>query len=491
MTTSVKFKDYCDAGVSLIVVRTCEEMRAYSALAAECLEHGLSHARWDVANGGDFGDANPQAFLEALIARAEAIIAMEESADSTEDVIFALDLHKLLQSPVIERLLLSAIALISQVPISLVLIAPSTKLSEVIERHAVVYDFTLPSAKELEHAARELVALDPTAKVSDKVFNECGIAARGLTLPEAINAFSVSMIVHKSLNKDLILAEKLQAVKKSGLMEIYEPEDEANVGGLAELKKYIHARKIGFEDNDYPTPKGVLLVGPPGSGKSLAAKMIAKIINVPLLRLDFSSLKSRYVGDSEARVKQVLNLIDVISPCVVWMDEIEKSLGGVQSSDVTDGGTGSAMFGQLLTWMQEANSTKYIVATSNDVQPLLNISQGALLRRFDDIFFVDLPNTEERKEILKIQNKRYKADIPEDWADHLDNFTGAEIEKLCACSKYEGADRAKSLARTVYAQNKTLIDSMRNWANKNARPANAGKELVAKPSVRSRRLRRK
>lgn len=174
--------------------------------------------------------------------------------------------------------------------------------------------------------------------------------------------------------------------------------------------------------------------------------------------------------------------------------EIEKSLGGVQSSDVTDGGTGSAMFGQLLTWMQESKSSKYIVATSNDIQPLLNISQGALLRRFDDIFFVDLPNVEERKEIIKIQNAKYNSDIPEDWAEKLKNYTGAEIEKLCISSMYEGKEKALALTHTVYEQNKELIDEMRRWAKKNARPANhkIEKEVVVEAATKPRRrLRRK
>ena len=132
------------------------------------------------------------------------------------------------------------------------------------------------------------------------------------------------------------------------------------------------------------------------------------------------------------------------------------------------------MFGQLLTWMQESKSYRYIVATCNDVQPLLNISQGALLRRFDDIFFVDLPNEGERKEILKIQNAKYNAEIPEDWVGKLDGFTGAEIEKLCKSSRYEGAEAALALTHTVFEQNKELINTMRSWATKNARPANKG-----------------
>ena len=158
--------------------------------------------------------------------------------------------------------------------------------------------------------------------------------------------------------------------------------------------------------------------------------------------------------------------------------EIEKSLGGVQSSDRVDGGTGSAMFGQLLTWMQESKSTKYIVATANDMEPLLAVSQGALLRRFDDIFFVDLPTAEERKAIIDIHNAKYNSEIPQDWVGQLENYTGAEIEKICKSSRYEGPEKALELTHTIYDQNTAAINKMRNWAKKNARPANAFTEDI-------------
>ena len=134
------------------------------------------------------------------------------------------------------------------------------------------------------------------------------------------------------------------------------------------------------------------------------------------------------------------------------------------------------MFGQLLTWMQESTSSKYIVATANDMAPLLAVSQGALLRRFDDIFFVDMPNKGEREEIIAIHNRKYKAQLPEDWAGTPRNYTGAEIEKLCKTSLYEGPDNALKLTKTIYAQNKAMIDKMRTWAGDNARPANAQEE---------------
>lgn len=160
--------------------------------------------------------------------------------------------------------------------------------------------------------------------------------------------------------------------------------------------------------------------------------------------------------------------------------EIEKSVGGVLSSNKSDGGTSSAMFGKLLTWMQESGKAKFIVATCNDIQPLLEASHGALIRRFDDIFFVDTPNEIEKAEILAIHNKKYGSEIPEKHIKSMHNWTGAEIEKLCKSSRFEGVDQAMAMIRPIYEQNKELFTKMRDWAGKNARPANkAGK--ITKP----------
>ncbi len=152
--------------------------------------------------------------------------------------------------------------------------------------------------------------------------------------------------------------------------------------------------------------------------------------------------------------------------------EIEKSVGGVLSSNKSDGGTSSAMFGKLLTWMQESKKQKFIVATCNDIQPLLEASHGALIRRFDDVFFVDTPCDSEKLEILTIHNAKYNASIPESLVPQMENWTGAEIEKLCKSSRFEGVDAAFANIRPIYEQNKELFTKMRAWAGHNARPAN-------------------
>jgi SpoVK/Ycf46/Vps4 family AAA+-type ATPase len=168
--------------------------------------------------------------------------------------------------------------------------------------------------------------------------------------------------------------------------------------------------------------------------------------------------------------------------------EIEKSVGGVLSSNKSDGGTSSAMFGKLLTWMQESKKPKFIVATCNDIQPLLEASHGALIRRFDDVFFVDTPSESEKAEILAIHNAKYAADIPANLTHKMQDWTGAEIEKLCKSSRFEGVEKAFANIRPIYEQNKELFTKMRAWAGHNARPANRIEARPEKISAAARKL---
>jgi SpoVK/Ycf46/Vps4 family AAA+-type ATPase len=289
---------------------------------------------------------------------------------------------------------------------------------------------------------------------------------------EAEDAMALSLITTGRIDREIMESAKLQAVKKSGLMELYMPEPVESLGGLGNLKAYLYNRKIGFTDGRRGVPKGIILTGLPGAGKSLSAKVTASIFDMPLLKLDFSGLKGSLVGESEQKIKAATALADAIGKCVIWIDEIEKAIGGVQSSNHSDGGTTAAMFGHLLTWMQETKSKVFIIATCNDMDDLLNISQGALLRRFDDIFFVDVPTYGERIQILTLMNERYGTAIHTEHMEMAKNWTGAEIEKFVKSSVYDGVDAAFGNIHPIYEQNKANIDRARDWAKVNARRAN-------------------
>jgi len=454
--------NYLKAGYPCLWVQTHEEGRAISQLSQEA--EGYSVFSWDIVSGLKDHATGQVRQMPDPLKPLQAVSTLPESS-----ILFLKDFHKFIGAVEIFRTAKNLIPVLKSTDRHIVIVSPVLNIPVELEKDITVLNFQLPTVSELLETAQRIVQENDLAIAID----ERAIAAgKGLTLHEAENAMALSLVIEKTFSKKIIEKEKLQAIKKSGLMELYEPIPEDQLGGLEPLKRYIHNRKRGFEDTSLPTPKGILLVGLPGAGKSLTAKVTASVLDFPLIRLDIASLKGSLVGESEAKMRQALSLIDAVAPCVVWIDEIEKALGGVQSSNRTDGGTTSAMFGFLLTWMQESRTRKYIIATSNDIDDLLTISQGALLRRFDDIFFVDLPSLEERQEILLIMNKRYNTELSVDICSKMEGWTGAEIEKFVVSSIYDGVDEAFANIKPIYHQNRDKIEKAREWARFNARLAN-------------------
>ncbi len=439
------------------------EERAIRTLSLEA--EGYLILSWDLISGlHDHGTGQVRPMSDPIKAL-QAIPALPEGS-----LVFLRDFHRFINSIEIIRTIKNLIPTLKGTDRHITIISPILQIPIELEKDITTLVFGLPTVHDLVATASRIVEENSLGII---VSEQAVAAGKGLTLHEAENAMALSLVTGKTFSKQVIETEKLQAVRKSGLMEIYEPVPESELGGLYALKRYIHNRKRGFDDPTLPAPRGILLVGVPGAGKSLSAKVTASVLDFPLLRLDISSLKGSLVGESEQKMRQALTLIDAVSPCVVWIDEIEKTLGGVQSSNRTDAGTTSNMFGSLLTWMQESRTRKYIIATCNDVDDLLAISQGALLRRFDDIFFLDLPSAEERIAILTIMNTRYKTDIDNSFIERMDGWTGAEIEKFVVASIYDGLDEALVQTKPIIHQNREKIEKAREWARFNARLANS------------------
>lgn len=258
----------------------------------------------------------------------------------------------------------------------------------------------------------------------------------GLTLSEAQLAFSKSIVSEKQWNIKKILAEKKQIINKSGILDYYDVTTSIkDVGGLHNLTDWIFNRKMCFskEAQEYgiESPKGILTIGLPGCGKSLVCKAIANSWGLPLLKMDFGRLFGSLVGESESNAREAFKLAEAVSPCIFWIDEIEKGLSGVESSGRTDGGTTSRVLSSFLTWMQEKTKPVFVVATANNHTAI----PPEFLRagRFDEIFFVDLPNLNERKEIFEALFNRKKLDVSDVDFGYLsskcNNYSGAEIEK--------------------------------------------------------------
>ena len=463
--TAPTFHQYLQAGYPCLWVTTHEEPRAIKSLSE--LAEGYKVFSWDIMAGlrnHETGIAQP---MPDPVKALEAMNGMPEGA-----ILFYKDGHKFLQNINVIRTVKNMIPVLKSSDKHLVFISPITQIPIELEKDITTFPFNLPTVGELMAAAQKIVEDNGLSNVVEEA--TIG-AAQGMTLDESENAMSLSLITEKTFSRKILESEKLQAVKKSGLMELYPAVEETEHGGLENLKKYLHKRKQGFTDPALAKgkPKGILLLGMPGTGKSLSAKVVASILELPLVRLDFSSLKSSLVGDSEKRLRQALQVIDALHGSVVWLEEVEKAVSGVQSSGKTDGGTTSAMFGALLTWMEESKSPHYLVGTVNDVEELLSASQGALLRRFDNLFYVDAPDEDERKSIIAIMNRRYGTDISEALAIKMAGWTGAEIEKFTRASLYDGIEEAFSDIKPISEQNKAVIDKAREWASVNCKWANA------------------
>jgi SpoVK/Ycf46/Vps4 family AAA+-type ATPase len=317
-------------------------------------------------------------------------------------------------------------------------------------------------------------------------------AAQGLTCTEAENVFAKSLVMSRTLDLDLILAEKQYLLRKSRALEYYHaPANFRKVGGMEELKEWLRKRGAAFTDAarsfGLPEPRGLLLLGVQGCGKSLMAKAVASQWKLPLLRLDMGRIFGEMVGASELNMRQALKVAESVAPALLWLDEIEKGLAGAASSGRSDAGTTARVFGTFLTWMQEKKAPVFVVATSNDVRQL----SPELLRkgRFDEIFFVDLPNYKERTEIWMIhlhkrgrQMRRF--DI-ERLAHETVGFSGAEIEQMIISALYDAFDEQRDIEMLdlirVISQtvplSKTMhqeINALRNWAKEHARFAGTG-----------------
>lgn len=319
---------------------------------------------------------------------------------------------------------------------SVFIVSSKLCIPDELEDLITVFDMPLPSVSEIKNIMVNFTK-DLEIDVTDDVLSEIALSFKGL------NEFQVKQILNLAYqdggcldfdDKRLILSQKEQLIKKAGLLEMI-PVNESieDIGGLENLKEWLYKKERIFNQLDkaikfgVDIPKGIMIVGMPGCGKSLAAKATAKLFEIPLVRLDVGRLLGKYIGESEENMRKALKLSEAISPCVLWIDEIEKAFSGVGSSgggsDVT-----TRLFGQFLTWMQEKENTVFIVATANDISkiPAEFLRKG----RFDELFYVDFPNDEERRKIIEIHlKKRHK------WNKELDIIS---LVKLT--SGYNGAD---------------------------------------------------
>lgn len=426
-----------------------------------------------------------------------AMSALNFVADSDDRGIFVLkDFHPMFDDPKVVRRVRDLIVSIRRKMKTLILFSPIVKIPPEFERDVVIFDIPLPDSAELLVILKNFLAgmvksPDIKVQISPPMLERVVNAVLGLTENQALNVFAKVIVADQKFSEEdlpSIINEKRQIIRKAGLLEFYEPgcgmED---VGGLANLKRWLFERSGAFsaEARAYglPEPKGLLLLGVQGCGKSLTAKAIADLWKLPLLRLDVGSLFGQYIGMSEENMRRAIRIAESLAPTVLWLDEIEKGLSGMKGGG-GDSGTTARVFSTFLTWLQEKTKPVFVIATANDISAL----PPELLRkgRFDEIFFVDLPSQAERKKIFEIHLAKRKRNPAMFELDKLatasNGYSGAEIEQAIISAMYAGfaekreinsEDILKALQETVPLSTtmKEAIADLREWCAQRARPA--------------------
>lgn len=476
----------------LIFLVSWEEGRASKMLARVAQKQGKRAFFWTATEGmreglspGEASAREPKAALDFIL-------------KSNEQALFVLqDFHAFMQDAAVVRRLRDLVGVLKSSYKTLIVLSPTLSIPVELDKDMMVVDYDLPGALELRRLFNEVSASSESGKrfpveLSEAEQDRLIQSMLGLTLSEAENAIARAIVQNGKLDIsaiEVVLKEIKQIVRKSRLLEYFEAREEfASIGGLDHMKDWLDKRGQAFGEParqfGLPQPKGLLLLGVQGCGKSLTCKAISGLWKLPLLRLDMGSIFGGIVGQSEENMRRAIKTAESVAPCVLWLDEIEKGLSGTQSSNSSDGGTTARVFSTFLTWLQEKTKPVFVAATANDISML----PPELLRkgRLDEIFFIDLPNASERRDIFRIHLEKKKRDPAKFDLDELSRlspgFSGAEIEAVVAEALFgafygrrelESADLKKALQALV-PLSKTMneeIDRLRQWAAGRARPA--------------------
>src|SRR3569833_96747 len=398
----------------VIYVVTWEEGRVEEALSEIAKRRDKRLFLWSIARGIEPHGTPVESRKRGEERTADPNAALDHVRDSTENAVYVFrDLHPFFNNAPVVRRVRELAAYLKNSYKTLVIVGPPLQLPLELQKDVAVLEWDLPDADDLGQLLDRTIAEVNEAtgrnlQIAPEVRSRILSASSGLTLNEAENVFAKTLVLSGRLGEDdlpIILSEKEQAIRKSGLLEYYRADAKLEqIGGRDILKDWLAKRSIAFDSAaqraGLPAPRGVLLIGIQGCGKSLAAKAIAGFWGLPLLRLDVGRLFNSLVGSSEENARTAIRVAESVAPAVLWIDEIEKSLAGTQSSGSSDGGTTARVLGSFLTWLQEKTAPVFVVATANDIEHL----PPELLRRgrLDETYFVDLPDEHERAEIFRI-----------------------------------------------------------------------------------------
>jgi ATP-dependent 26S proteasome regulatory subunit len=484
----------------ILYIVSAEEMRVQNMLMGMASRRQKKIFEWSCTTGLVPAGTSIQSTKHRNDPTKDALAALDQVIDQVEPAIFVFkDIHPFLTKgnfAVIRKLKEIAQHLKNSFK-TIVLISPVAEIPVDLEKEITLLNFPLPTREELGELLDKIVGEVRQFQQVRIDLDEAGRerllqAALGLTLGEAENVFAKIIVKAERLSgEDVheVLSEKQQIIRKNGLLEYYETRESfSNVGGLAVLKDWLSKRAIAFtkaaRDFGLPAPKGILLLGVQGCGKSLCAKAVSSLWQLPLLRFDMGRMFGSLVGSSEENVRRAIAVAESVAPAILWVDEIDKAFSGFQSSGVSDSGTTARVFGTFLTWLSEKTAPVFVVATANDISQL----PPELMRkgRLDEMFFVDLPSEKERLEIVCIHLTRRgrdpkSFDLPS-LTTASQNFSGAEIEQAIISALYDAFSEKRDLntRHIIRALEQTVplattmdqqIDRLRHWAEGRARHA--------------------
>jgi hypothetical protein len=484
----------------ILFIISGEELRVQHVVVEIARKRQKKVFEWSCTTGVVAAGASVQSQKQRNSPTRDPLAALDHVIDQVEPALFIFkDFHPFLtrgNTAIIRRLKEIALHLKNSFK-TIILLSPVMEIPMELEKEITVLNFPLPGREDLDGLLDRIIADLKEFKHLEISLDEPGRekliqAALGLTMGEAENVFAKIIVRGERLSGQEVsevFAEKQQIIRKSGLLEYYAAsEDFAQVGGLDVLKEWLHKRSAAFSSAAQAfglrAPRGILMLGVQGCGKSLCAKAISNQWQLPLLRFDMGRMFGSLVGSSEENVRRAIAVAESVAPAILWVDEIDKAFAGTQASGLSDGGTTARVFGTFLTWLSEKSAPVFVAATANDISHL----PPELLRkgRLDEIFFVDLPAAAERREVFVIHLAKRGRDPAhfdlESMVEASQDFSGAEIEEAINSALYDafyahreldsehvllGLSQTVPLARTMDQQ----ISGLRSWAEGRARNA--------------------
>ncbi len=429
MLLAQQLAEYISACFTALWIQSHEHEDALAEIAQLCRNEDWRLATWDVSQGLQIAGQSEEADSTGTDPLA-AIRSINTLATPDGTAILVLsNFHRFMNSAEIVQALQHQIVKGKQNRTFVVILSPVVQIPTELEKQIVVIDHALPGRDQLEELARSIATEDGELPEGDEL-NTVLDAAAGLTRYEAEGAFSLSLVREQAIRPQTIWELKSQTLKKSGLVSLHRgSESFDDLGGLDSLKSFCtRAMRRQADPNPLKRPRGLLLLGVPGTGKSAFCKALGNETNRPTLTLDIGALMGSLVGQTEANIRQALQITDAMAPCICFLDEIDKALSGVASSGSTDSGVSARLFGTFLTWLNDHQSDVFVVCTCNDISKLP--PEFSRAERFDGIFFLDLPGTAQKGAIWKLYLDMFGLDADQP-KPKTKEWTGAEIRSCC------------------------------------------------------------